>query len=80
MNKKKYVKPQILISSFELSESIAAGCEVISNAEENVCAVFLEELGDTIFSLDNVCGFTMPNGYDGICYHAPDDSRNIFTS
>ena len=81
MNKKKYVKPQVLIASFELSESIATGCEQISNSAAYVCAVEDKEAEMTYVS-DGIsaCVFTPPNVNDYVCYHGPADSYNVFTS
>ena len=80
MNKKTYVKPQILITSFEMSESIAAGCELIANFAENVCGLYVEDMEITIFLSEGVCEYTTPEGGDGVCYHAPSDYSNVFTS
>ena len=81
MKKKKYVKPQILITSFELSESIASGCEQISNAAEYMCAVRDTEAEMTYITGDvSGCVFTPPNVDDLVCYHAPSDSNNVFSS
>lgn len=81
MTKKKYVKPQILITSFELSESIASGCEQISNAAEYMCAVVDKE-AEMTYIADGVsgCTFTPPNPDDFVCYHIPSDNNNVFSS
>lgn len=76
--RKAYEKPQIIFDSFELSQSIAAGCEYFSKHEWTKCAVDTGD-GDIIFS-NGDCKFTPPNPDDYVCYHAPDDSRNVFSS
>lgn len=79
--KKKYEKPQILITSFELSESIASGCEQISNTAEYMCAVVDKEAGITYIADYSICEFIPPNDDDDlVCYHAPSDSNNVFSS
>lgn len=79
--KKKYEKPQILITSFELSESIASGCEQLSNAAEYACAVEDKEAELTLIAQGiSGCIFTPPNPDDFICYHAPSDDSNVFSS
>ena len=78
--KKKYEKPQILITSFELSESIASGCEQISNAAEYACAVVDNEAGITYIADYTICEFIPPNIDDTVCYHAPRDENNVFSS
>lgn len=81
MKKKKYVKPQILITSFELAESIASGCEQISNMAEYACAVEDSESQMTYIANGvSGCVFTPPNPDDFVCYHAPSDSSNVFSS
>ena len=81
MTKKIYVKPQILITSFELSESIASGCEQISNSAAYTCAVEDKEAEMTyIMGEISGCVFTTPNPDDYVCYHAPSDSSNVFSS
>ena len=79
MVKKRYVKPQMLIDSFEMSESIAAGCELISNMAERICPVEIKEIG-LIYISDLTCDWTPPGGEDSICYHAPEDDNNVFGS
>ena len=79
--KKKYVKPQILITSFELAESIATGCEQISNSSAYACAVEDKESGMTYIAEGvSGCVFTPPNLDDWVCYHGPSDSNNVFSS
>lgn len=79
--KKKYVKPQILITSFELSESIATGCEQISNSAAYMCAVEDAEAELTYITNEiSGCSYVPPNPDDVVCYHAPSDSNNVFMS
>lgn len=78
--KKAYSKPQIFFDSFELSQSIAAGCEYISNQGWNECSIFINQIVGTIFQVKGVCETTPPNPDDYVCYHNPDDSRSVFTS
>ena len=77
--KKAYSKPQILFDSFELSQSIALGCEKITNQAEGSCVVTEKETGITYFA-GTGCMFTPPGPGDSICYHAPDDSTNVYSS
>lgn len=81
MKKKKYVKPQILITSFELAESIASGCEQISNMAEYACAV-LDKESELTYIANGIsgCVHTPPNPDDFVCYHGPSDSSNVFSS
>ena len=82
--KKKYVKPQIVIENFSLSETIAAGCEVIIDTQASgQCGADFG--GDMIF----ITGYTgcqdwevEPDDgqFNGICYHVPIESKNLFNS
>lgn len=76
--KKIYSKPQIVFDSFELSQSIAAGCEFISNQAWQVCPVDIN-IGRTIFTAAP-CQFTTPGDDDLVCYHNPADNKNVFSS
>ena len=89
--KKTYSKPEIMFEDFTMSESIATGCEKIANqalfeckymysrkyeifAAEHGCRDSLDVerdpvTGDYIFPQDN-----------GLCYHVPAESNNLFTS
>lgn len=81
--KKTYSKPDILFESFSLSTSIAAGCEVkITTIAAKQCGM---KFGDTVvFTADmgNVCSTKVVDGslYDGLCYHVPTESNNLFNS
>ena len=81
--KKAYNKPQIVFDSFELSQSIAAGCEIITKLpSENACGVVLPgDRGPTFVSEMTGCKRTEVDGdYNGICYHVPNDANNVFSS
>ena len=80
--KKIYSKPQIVFDSFELSQSIAAGCVYISNHAQNVCKVTINEPGwaDIAVFADSSCTTTPPSGNDRICYDVPTDDTRVFSS
>lgn len=77
--KKTYVRPEVYFESFELSASIAAGCEAVSNSAQNVCAIFDKDLGVEVFA-KGVCKYTPPNGSEKPCYDVPQANYNVFTS
>ena len=74
--KKAYSKPMITFESFTLSTNIAAGCEYGPYDDElyypGVGYVFLESCGYPVAVDDG--------SYNGICYHVPTDTRNVFAS
>lgn len=78
--KKKYVKPQIIIENFALSETIAAGCDFKTNTMvEGECGFPLK--GAMIFTSEVAgCLYHQPDNNDMICYHVPTDATNIFNS
>lgn len=78
---KKYTKPKAVLVNFELSQSISAGCELITNIAQGMCEVFINEPGwEGITVYTDGCATTPPNGDDTICYHAPSDSYNVYSS
>lgn len=79
--KKTYSKPQIAFDSFQLSESIAAGCGTIANQALNVCGYYDAEAGWYIFAEGITgCEDTPGEGYASICYHVPEESWKLFSS
>lgn len=84
--KKEYVKPQILFCDFELSQSIATGCELITNHADWVCPVYVTGAGwedIVIFNTSDpssMCSADPSFVGDSVCYHVPSDSFNVYTS
>lgn len=80
--KKKYVKPEAIFESFELSSSIAAGCEYKTNHALEVCTYQITGGRNVFVSPSTGCNdITAPEGdYNGICYQVPSDANNLFTS
>lgn len=85
--KKAYSKPQIYFDSFELSQSIAAGCEVIGNMAPGTCAYIDEETGLSVFvdSISACADLPQPGTpsdamFGGLCYEIPGEAWNIFSS
>ena len=80
--KKEYRKPQLWYEDFQLSQSIASGCEGIATYAEGLCTVILEGPGYslTLFSDPAICFDSPPNPDDYLCYHAPTEGNNVFSS
>lgn len=80
--KKKYQRPELYYESFALCSTIAAGCEGIANFAENACTVTLRGDGYelVLFNSNTVCLDSPPNADDYLCYHAPTENNNIFSS
>lgn len=78
---KRYKKPELVYESFALSQDIASGCEGIANFAEGVCSVTVDVgFPMEIFQNPAVCSNVPPNPDDYVCYHAPSDGNNIFSS
>lgn len=82
--KREYTKPIIVFENFSMSTNIAAGCEHITNNHvENVCG-YLDQRDPTKIRVFMVgiqgCVRTEPDGYNGVCYHNPSETYNLFNS
>ncbi|MCQ2420187.1 MAG: hypothetical protein MJ118_03540 [Clostridia bacterium] len=79
--KKPYQKPVLMYESFELSTSIAAGCEIISNADWMSCPVTVPGLNIIVFGSKSAgCVYESPEPDSMVCYHVPKDECNVFSS
>lgn len=80
---KKYVKPELILERFELTEQIATGCSnglIATYQDETTCKVenFNGVSGLILFGQSNKeCTFSE---YEGYCYHNGGDGFTIFTS
>ena len=75
--KKTYVKPELVVESFQLNAATAANCSedglVPLGRAENDCGVDKSDEIGGYFVLGS-CDFDEATGdgkYDGICYHGP---------
>ena len=85
--KKSYQKPQIMFEDFSVSTNIASGCEHIASAAPDLCPVTLPWGSTTkvVFINESMGCKTTPaekdsDQYNGVCYHVPYESNNVFTS
>lgn len=81
--KKKYTKPAVVFESYELSANIAAGCEVMTNtATQNQCAYSIPGVPHAMFVEGVQNCVSKPEGgvFNGICYHIPIETNNLFNS
>ncbi len=90
--KKNYSKPEILFEDFSVSCNIAAGCEAETNHELYSCGYYVQSMRANVFmSTVGACKYTEVNStvtidatgeasFNGICYHVPSDTNNVFTS
>lgn len=82
--KKEYCKPDVFFEDFTMSTNIAAGCEEKPYGYTDVCGVRGTK-GQTLFndSLGDACSKKIIDGSgeaNGLCYHNPSDSYNVFYS
>lgn len=82
--KNKYSKPSLFFESFMISQNIASGCEAISIFGEGACPVLYKADGVTDVTLfhgnKENCEWVPDNPDDFICYHAPSEMNNVFSS
>ncbi len=83
MMKKEYMKPQVVFSSFTLSNSIAGNCAHQNSLQtEGSCG--LDFGGERIFLAGIIdCGsdpIEVDGSFNGICYHNPTETNNLFNS
>lgn len=81
--KKVYEKPAIVFENFSLSTNIAAGCENPTNLPSHRQCGF-DFSGLKVFSngMSYCDDIQIGEGedYNGICYHTPTESNNLFIS
>lgn len=80
--KKTYIKPQIVYESFQLSTSIANGCELYpTTSAQYFCPVEDIETGFLLFadSAASPCDTAPPDGSQ-ICYDVPTANWNVLLS
>lgn len=78
--KSTYSRPRIVFENFGLSNGASSGCEGIANLAEYECSVMIPELGYSIFNDMNICEVTPVGDDDTLCYHAPSDWNNVYSS
>lgn len=85
--KKPYQKPEIVYEDFSLSTNIAGTCDVITSTPNSGNCAYPMDTG--AFGIQNVfvgtvedCDVTPQSGdeYNGICYHVPYDTSDLFNS
>lgn len=77
---KKYIKPDISFFELNLSTSISAGCELISNNQPAVCPVEIPGQGGLTVFPSGTCDAYFPGYEDKLCYHVPSTAMNVFES
>ena len=82
--RKQYSKPEIMFEDFSLSESIAAGCNVIiPEPVSDECGWPLEGSNNKVMFLVSMNGCNRQvddNINNGFCYHVPVDGSMLFNS
>lgn len=88
--KKNYCAPMIEFEDFTLCTNIAAGCEVTTDHAMYICQ-YVYGRGSTkvnVFAAEYNCEYSQgvveeadgSFSYNGVCYHVPVESNNLFTS
>ena len=81
--KKEYCKPDVFFEDFTMSANIAAGCEEKPFGYTDMCGVKWSK-GTILFddSFENCTKKIIAgdSAYNGLCYHNPSDTYNVFYS
>ena len=78
--RKKYVKPEAVFESFELSTNIAAGCGLTQGANHAQGSCTFAYLDEILFTGSMAACAYAPEDGGGICYHVPNASTKMFSS
>lgn len=78
--KRAYQRPIVCFQNFALSNQVSSGCEGIANSVEFQCSVLIPEFGYEVFNSENICPVSPPGVDDYICFHAPTDENNVYSS
>lgn len=81
--KKVYEKPAVVFENFTLNTAIAGSCEfIVNNSTKYICAYYDEREGKHVFTSEIMaCTTKQEEGSNnGICYHVPVDTHNLFNS
>lgn len=88
--KGKYVKPQLNIEYFSLSQSIASGCGSVPGGNELGKPSHWDKascgwaMGDTVVWTEENTGCNLKWGaddpWDAVCYNNPDGGNSVFSS
>jgi len=79
--KKKYVTPAIHFETLSIGTSVSSSCEGIVNFAPDLCSVTVDVGFEMqIFQSENICPYSGPDVNDLVCYHAPSDNNNVFSS
>ena len=78
---KNYVKPAVHLEPLAVGTPVTGSCEGIANFAAGLCSVTVN-IGYEIeiYQSENICQYHGPDLDDLVCYHAPSDNNNIFTS
>ena len=80
--KKQYVKPAMFRETFDICDSIAAGCGIAVGPTRETCGYSDPTLPGVIFitGVGGTCTIVPPGDGDGVCYHIPTAETKLFDS
>lgn len=85
--KQSYIRPTVVFHPVALSANTATGhCDRISNHDQMVCPVAVDDTGWTLFMDLSICNATPSESGDGgysddsVCYNVPNAEHIIHTS
>lgn len=79
--KKQYVKPAMFSETFDICDSIAAGCGIAVGSTRDACSYSDPTLpGVSLFIVGGACTKTPGNDNDQVCYHVYTPATALFDS
>ena len=79
--KKQYVKPAMFSETFDICDSIAAGCGIAVGSTEHDCGYSFPGVSGFLFIVGGgACTIVPPGDNDGVCYHIPAAETKLFDS
>ena len=79
--KKAYMKPVLQFEKLSVGTPAASSCEGIANFAMGLCSITIDiGFPMEIFQTAEICEYHGPEVDDMVCYHAPSDNNNVFTS
>lgn len=80
--KKTYSKPEIVFENFAVSTNIAGSCNfLVNNSVKYVCAYHDVRNDKYVFTSEiSACVTKNEDGSNGICYHVPVETSDLFNS
>lgn len=79
--KKQYVKPAMFSETFDICDSIAAGCGIAVGSTKETCSYSDPTIPEfKFFIVGGACTMVPPGDNDQVCYHVSTPGTQLFDS